>query len=133
MSDSFSTDSGEAVIERKQLRTRLRVLVCYVVVPVLLGCIALRLFLTETSYFDFFETDESKGEARQLYSKYDRNSDGLIDFSEFEAIAHRIVNSQPNENYYSLPIGQGEECITLNAYFEPVVLESMSKVITWEL
>ena len=130
MSDSFSRGSGEAFIERRQLKNRMCALVCYVVVPVLLACIALRLLLTEAPFFDFFENDESKSEARQLYSKYDRNCDGLIDFSEFEAIAHRIINSQPNENYYSLPIGQGEEYITLNAFFEPLVLESMSKVIT---
>lgn len=62
-----------------------------------------------------------------MYGKYDRNNDGIIDLSEFEAIANRISNSQPNQEFYKLPIEIGKEYITLNAYFEPIQIETMSK------
>lgn len=63
----------------------------------------------------------------QTFNRYDRDGDGYLSVHEFEPIYHKM-NEFDNETYeYSAEIEEGVEVLTLQSFFEPLRLETMSK------
>ena len=62
----------------------------------------------------------------QLYKKYDRNSDGLLDLNEFEPLGHRILSIRHEHIEKNQPAAGKEEFITLNSFYEPIISDLIS-------
>jgi hypothetical protein len=62
----------------------------------------------------------------QLYEKYDRNSDGILDLNEFEPLGHRILSIRHKHIEKNQPAAGEEEFITLNSFYEPIISDLIS-------
>lgn len=61
-----------------------------------------------------------------LFKQHDRNKDGVLSLGEFEPLAHRLL--QINDTYdYDLPIRESDEVVTIESFFIPLDLSTMSK------
>lgn len=73
------------------------------------------------TYFESInERDYFSSEIVQLYEKYDRNSDGILDLNEFEPLGHRILSIKQTQIEKNEPAAGDEEFITLNSFYEPI-------------
>ena len=61
-----------------------------------------------------------------LFQKHDRDDDHYLSIEEFEPIAMQLVNRKLSTDYIQ-PILQSDQLVTLNAFFEPVNLSTMTK------
>ncbi|KAK2147360.1 hypothetical protein LSH36_557g01040 [Paralvinella palmiformis] len=61
-----------------------------------------------------------------IFKQHDRDNDGVLSLGEFEPIAHRLLQIN-DTNEYELPISESDEVITLESFFTPLELTTMSK------
>ncbi len=85
----------------------------------LLFSLGIRVY-NKTYFENINERDYFSSEIVQLYEKYDRNSDGILDLNEFEPLGHRILSIKQTQIEKNEPAAGDEEFITLNSFYEPI-------------
>ena len=88
--------------------------------------LAIRQLKSIFTYDEVLEDQFYPSEMLHLFQKHDRDDDHYLSLDEFEPIAMQLINRKLSTDYIQ-PILHSDQLVTLNAFFEPMNLSTMSK------
>lgn len=96
-------------------------------------------YMTKDVSIPFDIAEQLGPDGVQVFLAYDRNRDGYLSPLEFEPLFHRFaVRGQPGspngedslvsyEPEYDIPIEEDDEVVTVEAHFQPLLIETMTR------
>lgn len=108
------------------IRFGVPVLLCAFLIPVLVN--RLNSFLI---YDDASDDQYYPSEILYLFQKHDRDGDHYLSIDEFEPIAYQLTQKKLPTDYVQ-PILNNDHLITINAFFEPLNISTMTKEIRYK-
>ncbi|CAM4903071.1 unnamed protein product [Rotaria socialis] len=100
---------------------------CVVVIPTVVDRIKSFLIYDETSDDKYYPS-----EVLYLFRKHDRDGDNYLSLEEFEPIASQL-NQKKLPTDYIQPILNSDHLVTINAFFEPLNISTMTKDFRYTL